>query len=113
MPDTCGIFNILGILFTGHLAICGVGALVPELCYGLLGKDRVVDVWSNHPVIIDLRNNIPDTISGICSRCIFQSRCLGYCLAENYHSSGNFSGSFWFCQASDELGIFPSSRLKV
>ncbi len=111
-PDTCGIFGILGILHSGHLAMCGIGTQIPELCYGLLGVDRVSDVWANHPVISELRKQIPEGLDGVCSRCIFQRRCLGYCIAENYHLSKKLTASFWFCEAAEEAGLFPVSRLR-
>ena len=33
----CGIHTILGVLPAGQLAMCGIGELIPELCYGQPG----------------------------------------------------------------------------
>ena len=69
--DTCGIFNILGILATGQLAMCGIGVEIPELCYGMLGQDPVDKVWCHHPMLTELRKKLPDELEGVCGRCIF------------------------------------------
>ena len=108
--DTCGIFNILGILSTGNLAMCGIGVEVPELIYGKLGVDHVADVWVNNQTLIGLRKNLPDKLEGVCGDCIFRKQCLGNCVAENYFQSRRLTAPFWFCQQSQEIGLFPDHR---
>jgi SynChlorMet cassette radical SAM/SPASM protein ScmF len=108
--DACGIFRILGILSTGHLAMCGVGTQVPELCYGLLGEDPISEVWFSNPMLVELRKGLPASLDGICGKCIFRDQCLGSCVASNYHLAGSVSAPFWFCQAAEDAKIFPSSR---
>ena len=84
--DSCGIFNILGILADGSLAMCGIGMEIPELTYGQLGKDRVVDVWrENSPAAFP--PDLPGKLEGVCGECLFRWQCLGSCVAENYHQS--------------------------
>jgi len=107
----CNIFNILGILSTGHLAICGIGEQVPDLCYGLLGQDSVFDVWVHNSKLLELRHKLPFELEGVCSKCIFKGNCMGYCIAGNYSSSRRLTAAFWFCQLAYEEGIFPQSRL--
>ena len=107
---SCSIFNILGILPTGHLAMCGIGVQVPELCYGLLGRDRVAEVWAAHPVLADLRRSLPAGLEGICGECILRDRCLATCVAENYQLAGRLTAPYQFCQVADEAGLFPPSR---
>jgi SynChlorMet cassette radical SAM/SPASM protein ScmF len=109
---SCSIFSILGILSSGHMAMCGIGVQVPELCYGLLGQDRVADVWASHPTLLDLRRHLPTDLEGICGGCIFRDRCLGMCVAESYHLAGRLTAPYWFCQTADESGLFPPSRLR-
>ena len=106
----CDIIGILGILPSGHLAMCGIGVQIPELCYGLLGVDRVAEVWSSHPVLLRLRDLIPNKLEGICGNCIFRDRCLGACVAQNYHTAGYLGTPFWFCHQANETGFFPLSR---
>jgi SynChlorMet cassette radical SAM/SPASM protein ScmF len=108
--ETCGIFNVLGILSTGHLAMCGIGVQIPELCYGLLGKDNVVNIWNFHPMLINLRQNLPSNLEGICGECIFRNKCLGSCVASNYQGNNSLVGPHWFCQMSDDAMIFPISK---
>jgi SynChlorMet cassette radical SAM/SPASM protein ScmF len=109
----CSIFNILGILSTGHLAMCGIGVNLPELCYGILGEDRVEDIWISNSTLIDLRREVPHNLTGICGKCIFRDRCLGACIAENYYLSKQLDNSYWFCTEASEKNIFPSSRLRI
>jgi SynChlorMet cassette radical SAM/SPASM protein ScmF len=108
---TCGIFGILGILSTGHLAMCGIGVEIPELCYGLLGVDRVAEVWTSHPTLIDLRRSLPNELDGVCSKCIFRQQCLGSCVADNYHRSRRLTAAHWFCEQAESKGYFPVGRL--
>lgn len=110
--DSCGINNILGILANGQMAMCGIGVEVPELCYGTLGKEQVGEVWRSNPVLAALRNNFADQLEGICKDCIFNQKCLGNCIAENYHLSGRLTGANWFCEQAFEENLFPVSRFQ-
>jgi SynChlorMet cassette radical SAM/SPASM protein ScmF len=108
--DSCGIFNILGILSNGSLAMCGIGMEIPELTYGQVGKDRLLDVWCTNQVLIDLRRDLPGKLEGVCSECIFKYQCLGSCIAENYHQAQRLTAPFWFCQQAQEAGVLPIQR---
>jgi SynChlorMet cassette radical SAM/SPASM protein ScmF len=107
----CQIFNILGILSGGQLAMCGIGVQEQELVYGQLGKDVIKSVWVNHPALKILRNMLPSKLEGICGVCLMRKRCLGYCVAENFHNSHNLTAPFWFCEQAQEVGLFPQARL--
>jgi SynChlorMet cassette radical SAM/SPASM protein ScmF len=107
---SCSIFNILGILHTGHLAMCGIGEQEADLCYGQLGVDRLVDVWCTNPILVKLRQQLPAGLEGVCGECIFRDRCLGMCVAENYYYYRSLTAPYWFCQDVAELGLFPASR---
>jgi len=106
----CSIFSVLGILSSGHLAMCGIGEQIPELCYGSLGKDAVADIWVTNPTLIELRQNLPSNLEGICGECIFRSKCLGSCVASNYQVTNSLVGSHWFCQMADDAKIYPDSK---
>jgi SynChlorMet cassette radical SAM/SPASM protein ScmF len=108
----CNIFNILGILATGHLAMCGIGIQVSELCYGHLGNDNIFDIWTTHPMLRKLREKVPSQLEGICGQCIFRDQCLGSCIAQNYHMANRLTSAFWFCQKADSMGLFPVERLR-
>ncbi len=107
---TCDVKNILGILSSGHLALCGIGTQEPELVYGSLGVDKLENVWYNHPRLEELRKDIPDNLQGICGECIFKERCLGVCVAENFHVYGTLTAPAWFCDLADKAELFPITR---
>lgn len=108
--ENCNIFQILGVLSSGELAMCGIGTLEEELTYGHLGRDPVAETWAQSPGLVRLRHLIPDHLEGICSQCIFKKRCLGACPAQNYHAERRLTAPFWFCRQADEAGIFPVRR---
>jgi SynChlorMet cassette radical SAM/SPASM protein ScmF len=110
--NTCGIFNILGILPTGHLAMCGIGTKIPELCYGELGTNKLSEAWYAHPILQALRSDLTAKQEGVCGDCILKHQCLGACVAENYHQAKRLTAPNWFCQAAQESGLFPPSRLR-
>jgi len=107
---TCNIFGSLGILPTGHVAMCGIGELVADLCYGLLGEDPVREVWTFHPMLVELRKAVPAGLEGICGDCLIHNKCLGACVAQNYYRTRRLTAPYWFCQESAEAGLFPFSR---
>ncbi len=109
---SCNIFGIMGILPTGLFAMCGIGIEIPELVYGKLGIDRLEEVWSSHPTLLNLRRDIPDKLEGVCGECIFRQQCLGSCLAGNYHQSHRLTAPFEFCQNAYQGGFFPIGRLR-
>ena len=110
--NTCGIQTILGLTPFGEYALCGIGERVPELVFGVVGKDKLEDIWSNNSTLTVLRDNLSDHLQGICSRCIMRHQCQGSCIAQNYYRTGDLFGSYWFCERASELGIFPTSRLE-
>jgi len=110
--STCGIFNILGILGDGRISICGIGTSVETLVLGRIGKDSIRDIWQNHPVLKEIRENVPEKLEGICGQCILRNYCLGKCRAEAYYIKGSLLAPISFCQQAYEQGLFPTSRLK-
>jgi len=108
--EICDIEHILGVLSTGHLAMCGIGAQEKDLVYGQLGITPLRDVWANNLVLPKTRGDFYTRLEGICSHCIHQKRCKGNCLAQNYFGSKSLSAPFWFCEMADQDGLFPSER---
>jgi SynChlorMet cassette radical SAM/SPASM protein ScmF len=106
----CAIHNILGVLPHGKYALCGVGQHVPELSMGDVCSVSLEDIWSSHPVLHYIREGLPKSLKGICSKCLMQSVCKGSCVAANYQLSGDLLDSYWFCEQADALGLFPDSR---
>lgn len=108
----CGIHSILGILPAGQLAMCGIGEMIPELCYGHLGVDNLAEVWATHPMLADLRATVPGRLEGICARCLMRESCLGSCVAQNYHEARSLTAPYWFCERAEAAGVFPPRRLR-
>ncbi len=106
----CNVESILGLLGTGHMAMCGVGREVPELTYGKLGEDNLREVWINHPGLKKLRTKLRGPWPGICDDCVHAGRCRTGCLAMNYLRSGNLIAPSILCLDADEHGEFPQTR---
>jgi SynChlorMet cassette radical SAM/SPASM protein ScmF len=107
----CGILSIIGILPTGHFALCGIGSQLPELVFGFAGVNSLAKIWQENQVLKKLRSGLPGRLTGICSRCLMQHYCLGSCIAQNYYRTSSFWAPFWFCEQADSKGLFPQSRL--
>jgi SynChlorMet cassette radical SAM/SPASM protein ScmF len=110
--DICGILGILGVIPTGQYALCGIGEHIPDLVFGQVGEDHLEAVWMENQVLQELREGLPHRLGGVCARCLMKHYCLGSCLAQNYYETGSLWAPFWFCEQSEEAGLFPSSRLK-
>jgi SynChlorMet cassette radical SAM/SPASM protein ScmF len=107
----CHVLNILGVLSSGDLSICGVGVTIPELNFGSIGRDKLADVWAKSPKLMELRRLVPDRFEGVCGRCIHRQACLGACIANNYHRAKKFNAPYYFCDEAFKQGLFPASRL--
>jgi len=110
--STCGIFGIIGVLADGSYTLCGIGENVPDLIFGHASKDRLEDVWTNNPVLQDIRVGLPEKLEGICGDCLLKSRCLGSCIAQNYYRSKHLWAPFWFCEEANAKGLFPKTRVR-
>jgi SynChlorMet cassette radical SAM/SPASM protein ScmF len=109
----CAINNVLGILASGDLALCGIGVTSPELIYGHIKTNEIGNIWTENTALLRLREAIPFQFEGICGNCIHQFTCLGSCVANNFHRTGKLNAPFFFCQQADEMGIFPESRKRI
>jgi len=107
----CGIFGILGVIASGHYALCGIGEQVPELIFGAVGRDSLEEIWRENAILKALREGLPGRLEGVCGRCLMKERCLGLCVAQNYYSKNSLWAPFWFCEQAEEAGLFPASRL--
>lgn len=108
----CNVGNIMGILASGHMALCGIGQNVPDLCYGKLGVDKISAVWRHTPILKEIRKGLEGPFPGICTECIHASLCRTGCLAMNYMNNGKlFAPSPW-CVEAAERNEFPRTRTK-
>ena len=109
---SCGVVGILGLIPSGHYALCGVGEVAEGLVFGKIGEDRLEDVWRNTPLLNEAREGIPDRFEGVCSRCVMRKQCIAYCVAETYYRTGGLWAPFRYCEEAERLGLFPESRLE-
>jgi SynChlorMet cassette radical SAM/SPASM protein ScmF len=108
---SCGIFSIIGVMASGHYALCGIGEQVPELVFGTVGTDPLETVWRENAVLNELRTGLPDRLEGVCGRCLMKQSCLGQCVAQNFYRNRSLFAPNWFCEQAEEAGLFPASRL--
>jgi SynChlorMet cassette radical SAM/SPASM protein ScmF len=107
----CGIFGVLGVIASGHYALCGIGEQVPDLVFGQVGKYLLEEVWRENAILKALREGLPERLEGVCSRCLMKRSCMGSCVAQNYYRKGSLWAPNWFCEQAEEAGLFPASRL--
>jgi SynChlorMet cassette radical SAM/SPASM protein ScmF len=108
----CHVLNILGILGSGDMALCGIGRTIPELCYGSLRETGVREVWLHHPTLQELRDEVNGEYPAPCGSCLHVHRCQTFCVAQNYQRSGKLTSPDWLCAEAYRQGVFPVSRLK-
>ena len=106
----CNVRHILGILGTGHMALCGIGRNIPELCYGELGKDNLRETWINNPLLAEIREKLDGDYPGICGNCVHVYRCRTGCLAMNYMNGGKLFSPSPLCAEAERRGEFPTTR---
>ncbi len=113
----CAIKNILGVLWNGNISICGIGENVDELILGEIDsadkRAGLENIWNNNKIIDIIRKGLPEKVEGVCTECMFQKICFGYCPANNYYSTKNIFAPGWFCQNAYEKGLFPDKRLII
>jgi SynChlorMet cassette radical SAM/SPASM protein ScmF len=108
--SVCRVHNILGILGTNELALCGIGRNVQELCFGKIEKGLLYDVWTAHPVLRELRTMLDQPFPGICGDCIHAKTCLTNCVAQNYLDSGKLIHPSSMCLEAEGRGLFRDTR---
>jgi SynChlorMet cassette radical SAM/SPASM protein ScmF len=108
---SCGIFGVLGVIASGHYALCGIGEHVPDLVFGKVGEDLLEEVWRENAILKALREGLPERLEGVCGRCLMKRSCLGQCVAQNYYRNGSIMAPNWVCEQAEAAGLFPASRL--
>lgn len=106
----CHVLNILGLLGSGEMALCGIGRNIPELCFGELGKNNLREVWISHPTLVQLRKDLYGDYPGICGDCIHSARCQTECVAMNYSLTGKLVNPYYLCKEAESSGKFPETR---
>ncbi len=106
----CHVRHILGLLGTGEMALCGIGRNLPELCFGKLGEDSLREIWTSHPTLVRLRQDLDGPFPKLCGNCVHAKRCLTHCVAMNYEMTGKLVNVSPLCAEAEQRGLFPASR---
>jgi SynChlorMet cassette radical SAM/SPASM protein ScmF len=109
----CHVRNLMGVLPDGTFSLCGVAFSRKEMAWGKFPDVSVKTAWENSPVYKLIRSSIPDSIEGICSRCIHRNSCQGRCAADNMETGGTITSPDALCQRAYDAGLFPLTRLKT
>jgi len=107
----CDVFELLGVLADGSFALCGIGENLSQFVFGNANQQRVDEVWNNAPFLLQLREDLPLRLKGICSMCVLKNICLGYCVAMNYYVKREWLAPCWICEEAYRQGLFPDSRI--
>jgi SynChlorMet cassette radical SAM/SPASM protein ScmF len=107
----CSVLSILGVLANGSYALCGIGKTVPEFVFGHVPANPLKDVWDKSPVLLELREGLPQRFEGICGDCLMKGMCLGNCVAQNYYRGRSIWAPYWFCEEAYKQGLFPETRV--
>lgn len=107
----CGIRNVLGVLADGTYALCGIGTSLAEMHFGRAGEDSLESVWKDNAMLNTIRYDLPGKFTGICTRCLMKTQCLGACVAQNYYRTRDIHAPFWYCEEAEKKGLFPETRM--
>ena len=102
--DSCGIFGILGLLASGHYAMCGIGVQIPELTYGRIGQDALAEVWCQNPMLANCARACRPDWKG-CVRSVY-SRCSAWAVVwqRTITRSRQLTAAYWFCEQAEKEG---------
>jgi len=106
----CAIHNILGIVENGDISFCGIQCVEKKLVMGNINTHAIAELWRDNALLNRMRELVPKCLEGICARCFFKKRCLGYCRACAYHQDEKLTGPYWLCQQAFDMGLFPEAR---
>ncbi len=85
-----GVFSQLGVMHDGTIVPCNILSTLP---LGVIGVDRLQEVWLNHSVMRALRQRqeIPLSSLGTCQDCTYQGFCAGGCPGGALYANGDFN----------------------
>jgi SynChlorMet cassette radical SAM/SPASM protein ScmF len=108
----CPFLNLLSLLANGDITFCGFGYADSSWVMGNIHEHSLADVWQTHPLLTQVRQQLPGCLGGVCGRCLFRETCLGKCRANAFFVLGDWTAPDPLCQALYEEGTFPLARLR-
>ncbi len=110
----CGIKQLLSILPDGNISLCGYGGVDPRVILGKWNPDsHLQDVWSDHPVLSELRRIDGSNLKGACEKCLHKEICQGDCKILTFKEFGCWDMPLPLCHKMENNGVFPKSRVMV
>ncbi len=107
----CPVRNLMGVLPDGTFSLCGVAFSRKEMAWGKFPDTTVHEAWENSPVYKMIRSSLPESIEGVCHRCLHRDSCIGQCVVNNMETGGSVTSPDILCQRAYEAGLFPKTRL--
>ncbi|MCS7260398.1 MAG: radical SAM protein [Anaerolineae bacterium] len=97
-----GVFTKMAVLHDGTMVPCN---MLPKLTMGVIGVNRLKDVWTSHPAInvVRARQYIPLSALSECADCPYTGFCVGGCPASVMARTGRIIGR-------DELSCYRLYR---
>lgn len=87
----CGcIFDRLAVRSDGIYVPC---VMLPQMILGIMGQDRLDDVWQNAVELNQMRERVNTPLSSFaeCRSCDWQESCTGNCPGTAYSKTGNLN----------------------
>lgn len=103
----CPFHSLLSILANGDISFCGFGYSEPQWIMGNIWNTDIKELWKNHPLILEARENIPSKFEGVCAHCILKWQCKGHCRALAVEVCNSLIASDSSCQNLYDAGLFP------
>lgn len=103
----CPTLNLLSIMPNGDFGLCADADLHEPLHFGNLFEQDLSSVWSSHPLLLSLREVVPDQLEGVCGHCMAKAMCRGSCRAVAVTDGGKLASPHPICRRLYEEKKFP------
>ena len=91
----------------GDFGLCADADLHEPLHFGNLFEQDLSSVWSSHPLLLSLREVVPDQLEGVCGHCMAKAMCRGSCRAVAVTDGGKLASPHPICRRLYEEKKFP------
>jgi radical SAM protein with 4Fe4S-binding SPASM domain len=107
----CDYARTIGVCLDGGVVPCGVKRPAGD------GTPTVRDAPLKHilrsdRLMVSFRETrLPDSVQGVCRRCVFRRYCANICPAHVYNVTGSCTDSYPDCEVLEAHGLFPKQCL--
>lgn len=107
----CGFRGLLGLLADGSISFCGMGYQHSEYVFGHVGESDLKELWTSNANLLEVREQVPGHLEGVCANCVLRSTCQGACRSFAFDVYGSITAPSPGCQELYDSGVFPRTRL--